>query len=233
MFIVLSVLFLTASGQGIILSEDAKSGHYKTLDSALCHLDSLIAIKPSKQLFIQRGDVYFYQYTNEGYRRAFDEYTKAMQLSTDSQALLLIRRGSAASMYDKELAFKDYSESIRIDSMAGGYGARATLLMFKKRYEDAINDYDKEIAILGDSMASVYAYTLWRGYAKYKLLRYNEALKDLYIATRYVANNGIAYPYIAATKRDMGQTKEACEDYKLAVYWGHQEYQLLVDKYCK
>jgi len=70
-----------------------------------------------------------------------------------------------------------------------------------------------------------------RGFVKYNLKDYNGASADMDTAIRYEPLCGECYKVKAMVARDIG--KKACDDFEKAVYWGYQEFNELIQKYCK
>ena len=147
------------------------------------------------------------------YEEALKIYNKGIKRNKRS-ALLFWRRGKIyhrKGNYD--LAIKDYSKSIEIDSLFNtGYAFwdRANSKENLKDIEGALEDYDKAISI-NPKKSNFLSY---RGILKYRLEDYEGSLRDLDSAVKYGGNNYyLARSYRSTLRFILEDYKGALQDY--------------------
>ncbi len=162
---------------------------------------------------------------------AIKDYSKAIELSPDSQYILNSRGVAKYKNGDARGAIKDYTTAL-------GIAPRDPLiLMNRARAKDeigdsrgAINDVDKALEINPyDPLAYLY-----RGIFKGELKDFRSALIDFNKALEIDPDNAVAYFFRGITKKVLQDLKGACEDWKKAAELGDEDDDaLLVEKHCQ
>lgn len=183
-------------------------------DQALTDLSTAIKLSPQfKNAYWNRGVV------NEmlrNYQQALSDYQKALSLDINTARQTAILNNNIALVQKK---MKNYDAALVADSVAiasdPGYGSsyfnRAETYMLMKKYDLAINDYDRSLKGVANShfLSNIFSE---RADAKRFLKKYKDAINDYSAAIKMNPENRLAYWNLAAAYNKNG-------DYQLANEW--------------
>ena len=143
------------------------------------------------------------------YNDAIDDYKKSLELNPNYKEAdkALTDTKNNLDIYNNSLINKDYTK----DPMY--YFSKAHNLYNKRKYEEAIENYNKSIDLDPNNS---YAYNN-RGLAKNNLEQYFNALKDYDKAIELDPNNSVIYYNRGLAKTHLWQYEEAIEDYNKAI----------------
>ena len=143
------------------------------------------------------------------YNDAIDDYKKSLELNSNYKEAdkALTDTKNNLDIYNNSLINKDYTK----DPMY--YFSKAHNLYNKRKYEEAIKNYNKSIDLDPNNS---YAYNN-RGLTKNNLEQYFDAVKDYDKAIELEPNNSVIYYNRGLAKTHLWQYEEAIEDYNKAI----------------
>ena len=147
------------------------------------------------------------------YNDAIDDYKKSLELNPNYKEAdkALTDTKNNLDIYNNSLINKDYTK----DPMY--YFSKAHNLYNKRKYEEAIKNYNKSIDLDPNNS---YAYNN-RGLTKNNLEQYFDAVKDYDKAIELEPNNSVIYYNRGLAKTHLWQYEEAIEDYNKAIELDH------------
>lgn len=166
----------------------------------------------------------------QDYIGAIQDYDQLIKLDPKNIELYLKSRAELKEkLEDYQGAIQDYNLMIEMNKTFPLYFHRALLKYGLKLYQEAIEDIDKGLMLLGSinsqpNVAGV-AYSL-RGICNYSLNNNNEALDNLNLSislfnqSRDKPSNkvlSIAYHFRGLTQHDLKKNQEAIQDYNIAI----------------
>lgn len=135
-------------------------------------------------------------------------------LTAKNQAVTLNLRANAyLEKGQTEVALDDVNESLRLSETLDAHFTRAKIYIAQFRFDDAIEDIDRTLA-MGGQAADVYAL---RGHAQLYAGRLQDAVKDLDQSIKIQPDYGFAWRTRGHAYMDMGQDDKAIADETKAI----------------
>ena len=171
-----------------------------------------------------------FKFKVEDYYGAIADYSKAIEIDPRYVKAYYNRGLSKERLEDYEAAIADYSKAIEIDpKFNDAYYNRGSVKDNLEDYYGAIADYSKAIEI-NPSYAKPYNN---RCYVKRRFLKdYYGAISDCLIAKDLDPNNFNPYINLGFAKKQLGDMKGACADWRQASYLGHEKSSQRVRNEC-
>ncbi|MYF99913.1 tetratricopeptide repeat protein, partial [Candidatus Poribacteria bacterium] len=155
----------------------------------------------------------FDAYQTEKYKKAIEDYDKAIELELNNPYHYYYRAQSRAELRQYKEAVSDFSKAIQFDPKdSDNYVQRAKVRVELQQYEEAISDYDKAIDLKPDS-----SYYYNRAQTKVELGRYEEAIADYSEALRREPNNAYTFYRQALARIKIKQFVAAQKDLEVAL----------------
>ena len=162
--------------------------------------------------YAERGYIYLDFSDSIYFRKAIQDYQKALTLPKAIKYIYLMNIGVAYSYLGKiDSTFYFYQKSIDINpDYYLVYFNRGYLYYNDARYKEALTDLSKAIELNPD-YSNAYTY---RGIVYYNKTDYIAALNDFYSALEADPNNTIVIYDIALTHENLGNTQDALDMYQ-------------------
>ena len=196
------------------------------------------------RIFFQvRGEAF---YCLKEYKKAIENYNKAINLGLDNSNFYSKRGESYYHLKEYEKSIEDYSRAISLNpNNAVYYKRRGDSYYNLKEYEKAIEDYSRAIS-LNPNNATYYNK---RGKSYYDLEKYEKAIEDFSRAISLNPNNDTYYNNRGNSYYNLKEYEKAIEDYSRAIslnpnddtyykrrgdsYHNLKEYEKAIENYTK
>lgn len=177
------------------------------------------------------------KYNLKDYKGAIEDLNKSIALKANDADALYCRAICFIETNQPEKALSDFDKVIELDpSFEEAYINRAFYIKDKKGdYKGAIEDYNKYLEITKDGDVS-YALNN-RGFAKYKLELYPEAISDIQESILMNPDNSFAFKNLAVVYLAIDSLNLACENLQKSLDLGFTEkfgaeVQELINTHC-
>lgn len=187
-------------------------------------LDSAEKLNPhNSDIYYLRGHLY---YDNADYISAIGQYSKLIGIEKTSLRGFYARAASYSQLKDYELALKDLEELTKIYDLFE-IDCRAINLKIKLNYpkDEILKGLDKLVEKYPDESNAFNE----RSDYYYKLLRYEEALADVYKALELDTENGLAYSTLAEINACQGKMQEFYRNFELAIKYKFDSLRIFED----
>ncbi len=177
------------------------------------------------------------KYQLENYKSAIEDFDKAIELENDYIDAYYVRALCYGNLKKYDKAANDFNKVIELNpEYKDAYINRGYYVLEKKGdFQGAISDYNKflDLNVDGDN---AFAYNN-RGYAKYRLKNYNEAMDDIQESIRLNTDNSFVYKNRALIYISLDSLNLACQDLEQANKLGFtedygSEVNELIAKFC-
>lgn len=177
------------------------------------------------------------KYQLKNYSGAIQDLNKAISLKDNYSQAYYFRAICYAESGKVESASNDFDKALQLDpNLAEAYLNRAFYVKEKSGdYTGAVADYNKFIA-LNTSSNNSFAYSN-RGYSKYKLNRFSDAIDDIEKSIQLDPENSYAYKNLALVYIALDKLELACSNLSKASSLGYSkqygdEVEKLFGEYC-
>jgi tetratricopeptide (TPR) repeat protein len=167
-------------------------------------------------------------YALADYKNAVTFYNQVIAIDSKKYESFVYRANSNRKLGNNDLVLSDFEKAIALNpENAFAYQSRADYLTYtiQDKFETAVKDYDKIISLFNANISTenqAYAYNN-RGFAKYKLGRFGEAMTDIEQSLSLFPENAYAYKNRALVNLAKGDKPLICKDLAKAESLGFTE----------
>jgi len=167
-------------------------------------------------------------YALADYQNAVNFYNEAIAIDSKRYESLVYRANSNQKLGNNDLVLPDFEKAIALNpENAFAYQSRADYLTYtiQDKFETAVKDYDKIISLFDANISTenqAYAYNN-RGFAKYKLGKFDEAMTDIEQSLSLFPTNAYAYKNRALVYLEKSDKTLMCKDLAKAESLGFTE----------
>lgn len=205
---------------------------YKNFNQAYYDLTEVIKINPSNaNAYFKRGQTNYFFNDLVG---AYDDYSKAIKLMPEFENALYNRGYINMEWESYEDATNDFSMIIQIGKSlkAKAYFLRGSAKMELGKENDAISDYDSALLFNKNNKDLAINVLYNRGFAKFTLQDYSEAILDFSKVIELDEKIGEAWSARGVVKIFLGQKGNGCADLTIAKELGYSEADDAIKKFC-
>lgn len=156
------------------------------------------------------------EFESENYQGAIDSYQQVLEHgSATSGEILVATKGLAESSYllgNYPAAYGYYSAALASEPSVSVYNNRGLTLHELERYEEAVTDFTRALALTGSNTQGTFPIFFNRAGSLDALERYEEAKQDLDVAIMMNSNLGNAYYLRSLVHADLGLLEESEAD---------------------
>lgn len=147
------------------------------------------------------------------YENAIANYTRAIELNSQTAEAYVNRGAAYESMGNLDLALQDFNTALALEPKSEAYNNRANVHFKKRDYDRAAQDYSKALE-LGPGNAGAH---LYRGHALKNMGLHDHAIRDYSEALILDPDNADAYTSIGTIHSQRGDHDSAIKNYDQAL----------------
>ena len=201
----------------MVIADNINRVNYKlqgllTMNKQQRHINKLVKLQMSK------GVKYYRKYTSDGYIKAIEKFSKALELDPNN-ANAYKYRGDVNMIIEPDNAIKDFTKAIELKpNYINAYESRAILYEYSydNKQQEAISDYTTILSYNKNYFASYCN----RSQIYSKLKQYNLSISDY---TKAIALRPMCYRLYILRGQDyckIQQYDKAIEDFTVAITYG-------------